>query len=1033
MFPVSNFFDTFTKDDIYMDSKSFVGTCLLMGDIDQCRTELLFQAAVSYASIGKKVYYYCPFPLQTVPLGVHSMPEATESSLQLIQFHYPHSTSELYNHLTSIGSNSKKATPLTYPDVIIIDDYYDHYSDKTFTPQLDDSIYKFSSDFALIKAQYSQLVKKLKKEKLILINSCTCMESWIEEIASIYYDLCIPISIDDTTHNHRAIFKMPDDKKYKMSTSKKDRSTDPRLQALFPLPTGLRASVQYYGTANTQKHRTEEEYFDSGEVEEDMHKSSISTSKSQYSHPSTVHLQHRPIIPPPKKVSANDDDLPYQPGPGSPGYKQVESDDDDNGNANQNEDEEDDPLDQFMSSIESEAKRDLQSIGKKKDKKAIKGTREDIEQEDDQESYFRWLEENPNAGLPLEDDDDMDRELDYDDDGNLILPEKSKYIDPLPPIDHSEITYLPFVKNFYVEHEEIKKLTNDQVEALRLKHGVNVAGAAIPKPVASFAHFGFDERLMKIIRKSDFTSPTPIQAQAIPSILMGRDVIGIAKTGSGKTGAFVWPAIAHIMDQKQLEEGDGPIVLICAPTRELAQQIHLECKKFGKPYNINSVCAFGGGGLHEQTLACKEGCEILVCTPGRLIDLVRKKGTNLNRVTYMVLDEADRMFDMGFEPQVRSIADHVRPDRQCLLFSATFRKKIERLARDILNDPIRIVQGEVGEANQDVIQIVQVVQNGPSKWIWLTSKLVEFTISGKVLIFVTRKDNCAELAKNLKENGYNAGLIHGDMVQMDRNQVISDFKKRDMPILVATDVAARGLDIPSIRTVINYDVARDIDTHTHRIGRTGRAGEKGTAYTLLTPNDTDFAPDLVRNLEGVNQFVPQELIDLAMQNSRFNNTRFKQGTGKRIDNNRLQQRERPGFGSTTTVTSQTSSSSSSSSSSPFSYIGTRPNAGPMADWRGMGSQGSISGGRGDRAAAMKQAFQQQFKSSFVRNTIARRCLFFIIYFVFQVAASSHDTGFRKANSVAVPSSVTQKRTQNNKDSSDNSDPSSKTKKSRWSD
>ncbi|CAF0883783.1 unnamed protein product [Adineta steineri] len=763
--------------------------------------------------------------------------------------------------------------------------------------------------------------------------------------------------------------------------SSNNKPVDPKLQQLFPLPSGLRANVRKTEVV-TQAHRTEQEYFEADDLDD------VAYNKAKAA-----------------KNQKMDDDLDYLPAPGSPSYKPEQKDDDDD------DDEDEDPLEQFMKANNNQAKKDLDAIGKKKEKKQEKGVRDDIDKEDDQESYFRWLEENPNAGLPIGDDDDEDRELQYDDDGNLIAPEVSKVIDPLPPIDHSQIEYSSFEKNFYIEHEEIRNLSDDQVNELRHKLGVNVRGINIPRPVVSFAHFGFDERLMKSLRKSEFSTPTSIQTQAIPSALSGRDIIGIAKTGSGKTGAFVWPAIVHIMAQEQLKVDDGPIVLILAPTRELAQQIHLECKKYGKPYNINSCCAFGGGNMHEQIMACKEGCEILVCTPGRLIDLVKKKGTNLQRVTYVVFDEADRMFDMGFEPQVRSIADHIRPDRQCLLFSATFKKKVERLARDILADPIRIVQGEVGEANQDVLQIVHIVSNGPAKWTWLLSKLVELTVLGKVLIFVTRKDNCAELARNLKENGFTAGLIHGDMAQFDRSQVISDFKKKDIPILVATDVAARGLDIPSIKTVVNYDIARDIDTHTHRIGRTGRAGEKGTAYTLLTPTDKDFAPNLVRNLENANQTVSLDLLNMAMQTSNFANSRSRHGGGKHFALGSRVQRERPGFGSDSGPSVSTSRTTIDSSN-PFDYDGPPTKkttaVGPMTDWRGGSSVSSAGMSGPNRTSAMKSAFQTQFKSSFVAAT---------------------DTGL-KSHSVAVPSSVTQKRTgqQSNKN-----DPSSTTKRSRFSD
>ncbi|XP_062481134.1 ATP-dependent RNA helicase DDX42 isoform X2 [Pezoporus occidentalis] len=573
-----------------------------------------------------------------------------------------------------------------------------------------------------------------------------------------------------------------------------------------------------------------------------------------------------------------------------------------------------------------------------------RGIRDDIEEEDDQEAYFRYMAENPTAGVVQEEEEDN---LEYDSDGNPIAPSK-KIIDPLPPIDHSEIEYPPFEKNFYDEHEEITSLTPQQVVELRHKLNLRVSGAAPPRPGSSFAHFGFDEQLMHQIRKSEYTQPTPIQCQGVPVALSGRDMIGIAKTGSGKTAAFIWPMLIHIMDQKELEPGDGPIAVIVCPTRELCQQIHSECKRFGKAYNLRSVAVYGGGSMWEQAKALQEGAEIVVCTPGRLIDHVKKKATNLQRVTYLVFDEADRMFDMGFEYQVRSIANHVRPDRQTLLFSATFRKKIEKLARDILIDPIRVVQGDIGEANEDVTQIVEIFPSGPSKWNWLTRRLVEFTSSGSVLLFVTKKANAEELANNLKQEDHNLGLLHGDMDQSERNKVISEFKKKGIPILVATDVAARGLDIPSIKTVINYDVARDIDTHTHRIGRTGRAGEKGVAYTLLTPKDSNFAGDLVRNLEGANQHVSKELLDLAMQNPWFRKSRFKGGKGKKLNigGGGLGYRERPGLGSE-------NSDRGNNNSVMSNYEAYKPSTGAM----------------GDRLTAMKAAFQSQYKSHFVAASL----------------------------------------------------------------
>ncbi|XP_065839605.1 ATP-dependent RNA helicase DDX42-like [Oscarella lobularis] len=533
------------------------------------------------------------------------------------------------------------------------------------------------------------------------------------------------------------------------------------------------------------------------------------------------------------------------------------------------EEEEDDPLDAFMAQM---AKSEKKKEEKRKEQPKIR--RADFEDEDDQESYFKYVE---SVMVPYDDDDEHEDCVEYDVDGNPIY-KKPKIIEPLPPVDHTSIDYSPFEKVFYEEHKEIKALSWDQVFQLRKKLGIKVGGASVPKPCISFAHFGFDENLMKSIRKSEFSQPTSIQSQAIPAGLSGRDIIGIAKTGSGKTVAYLWPMLVHIMDQPELQEGDGPIGLICAPTRELCQQIYVECRKYGKAYGLKVCAVYGGGSKWEQTKALKEWPEIVVATPGRLIDHVKGKSTSLTRVTYLVFDEADRMFDMGFEPQVRSIANHVRPERQTMLFSATFKKKVERLARDALTDPVRIVIGDLGEANQDITQRVHVFSKQEDKQYWLHRNLVELTSAGSVLIFVTKKADSENVATNLKSKDFEIVLLHGDMDQNSRDEVITKFKKKQVTVMVATDVAARGLDIPHIKTVINYDVARDITTHTHRIGRTGRAGEKGTAFTLLNATkDVHFSADLVRNMEQANQAVPEALLELAVKDPKFKKTRFKRG------------------------------------------------------------------------------------------------------------------------------------------------------------
>ncbi|KAL1497232.1 hypothetical protein ABEB36_008227 [Hypothenemus hampei] len=628
-------------------------------------------------------------------------------------------------------------------------------------------------------------------------------------------------------------------------------------------------------------------------------------------------------------------DLAYIPAPDSPTRLKMDKKNDEEG------DDEDDPLDAFMAGIEAQVKKESQpqASSSQPPQQQQQAIRNDLEEEDDEESYYRYMEENPNAGLlPVEEDG---IEIEYDEDGNPIPPDKKKIIDPLPPIDHSQITYEPFQKSFYIEHPEIQMLPKEKVIKLRNTYDLTVTGSNAPKPVASFGHFGFDDKLLKAIVKAGYSSPTPIQAQAVPAAMMGRDILGIAQTGSGKTAAFLWPLLKHVSVQKPVEEGEGPISLVLAPTRELATQIYNEAKKFARIYDLRVICAYGGGAKWEQSKALKEGAEIVVATPGRIIDHVKSGATNLQRVTFLVLDEADRMFELGFEPQVRSVCDHVRPDRQTLLFSATFKKKIEKLAKDALKEPIRISQGITGQANEDVTQYALLLPTQDAKRDWLFENIVELMSAGSVLIFVTKKLDAEKVARDLLVKEYDCLLLHGDMEQAERNKVITSFKKQEVPLLVATDVAARGLDIPHVRTVINYDLARDIDTHTHRIGRTGRAGAQGTAYTLLTPKDKEFAGHIVKNLEAAKQEVPQEVLDLALQSSWYNKQRYK---------NKNQPSNIGGVGlgfkeTSTPAKGYVASSSGVLSQSPAT------------------SKGPVT----DRLTAMKEAFKAQYMNQFTAS------------------------------------------------------------------
>ena len=269
--------------------------------------------------------------------------------------------------------------------------------------------------------------------------------------------------------------------------------------------------------------------------------------------------------------------------------------------------------------------------------------------------------------------------------------------------DWEHISLVTLQKDFYVEHPAVTARSQTEIDDFRRKYEMTLHGTNIPRPVYSFEEANFPDYLLAELKKAGFTVPTAIQMQGWPMALSGRDMIGIAKTGSGKTLSFVLPGIVHINAQPLLSPGDGPIVLILSPTRELAQQTLGECNKFGYSSRIKHTCVFGGVPKHSQARDLKNGVEILIATPGRLIDFLETGATNLRRVTYLVLDEADRMLDMGFEPQIRKILSQIRPDRQTLLWSATWPREIQQLARDFTKDPIQVTIGSLElSANADV-------------------------------------------------------------------------------------------------------------------------------------------------------------------------------------------------------------------------------------------------------------------------------------------------------------------------------------------
>ncbi|RDD47700.1 putative ATP-dependent RNA helicase DDX46, partial [Trichoplax sp. H2] len=532
---------------------------------------------------------------------------------------------------------------------------------------------------------------------------------------------------------------------------------------------------------------------------------------------------------------------------------------------NSKDDEDDiDPLDAFMESINSEAKS-VQA----KDQARIADSASDKRNQKLKEiaSGKRFItvtgvakKKTAKGELMSNDQDAMEYSSEEDDQTLEDLMEKKKK--DVNIVDHSKIYYAPFKRNFYVEVPELAKMTSEEADDVRLQlENIKVRGKGCPTPVKNWAQCGLSVKLLDSLKRVKYEKPTPVQAQAIPSIMSGRDVIGIAKTGSGKTLAFLLPMFRHILDQNALSPGDGPIGLIMTPTRELAIQITRECRRFTKAIGMHVVCVYGGTGISEQIAELKRGAEIVVCTPGRMIDMLLANNgrvTNLRRVTYLVLDEADRMFDMGFEPQVMKIVESIRPDRQTVMFSATFPRQMEALARKMLTKPIEIEVGGRSIVCSDIEQHVVII-NEEDKFLKLLELLGLYQPYGSVLVFVEKQESSDQLLKDLMKASYPCLSLHGGMDQSDRDSTIVDYKNGVIKLLVATSVAARGLDVKNLILVVNYDCPNHYEDYVHRAGRTGRAGNKGYAYTLITEDQGKYAGDIIRALELSKNFIPESL------------------------------------------------------------------------------------------------------------------------------------------------------------------------------
>jgi len=423
--------------------------------------------------------------------------------------------------------------------------------------------------------------------------------------------------------------------------------------------------------------------------------------------------------------------------------------------------------------------------------------------------------------------------------------------------------------------KELDRMTERDWRIFREDYNISIKGGNPAAPIRYWRESNIPEAILDIIDKVGYKEPSPIQRQAIPIGLTNRDVIGVAETGSGKTCAFLIPLLVWIQSlpkQTVIEEADqGPYAIIMAPTRELAQQIEEETNKFGEPLGIRTVAVIGGLSREEQGFKLRLGCEIVIATPGRLIDVLENRYLVLSRCTYIVLDEADRMIDMGFEPDVQKVLDHMpvsnqKPDselaedasaltqnfklknkyRQTVMFTATMPPAVERLAKNYLRRPVVVHIGTVGKPVERTEQVVYMCKENDKR-----NKLIEILNAGidpPIIIFVNQKKGADVLAKGLEKMGYNAATLHGGKGQEQREHALTGLKEGAKDILVATDVAGRGIDIKDVSLVINYDMAKSIDAYTHRIGRTGRAGKSGKAITFLTQDDSHLFYDLKQML-----------------------------------------------------------------------------------------------------------------------------------------------------------------------------------------
>ncbi|XP_011219786.1 probable ATP-dependent RNA helicase DDX43 [Ailuropoda melanoleuca] len=429
----------------------------------------------------------------------------------------------------------------------------------------------------------------------------------------------------------------------------------------------------------------------------------------------------------------------------------------------------------------------------------------------------------------------------------------------------------PIKKNFYVESEATSTMSQVQVDNWR-KENYNIMcddlkeneKRSIPNPTCKFEDaFQRYPEVMENIKKAGFQKPTPIQSQSWPIVLQGIDLIGVAQTGTGKTLSYLMPGFIHLDSQPVIRgQRNGPGMLVLTPTRELALQVEAECSKYSYK-GLKSVCIYGGGDRNGQIQDLKKGVDIIIATPGRLNDLQMNNFVNLRSVTYLVLDEADKMLDMGFEPQIMKILLDVRPDRQTIMTSATWPYAVRRLAQSYLKEPMIVYVGTLDLMAVSTVKQNIIVTTEEEKCSHIQTFLESMSPKDKVIVFVSRKATADHLSSDLILRHVSVESLHGNREQSDRERALENFKTGKVRILIATDLASRGLDVLDITHVYNYDFPRNIEEYVHRVGRTGRAGRTGISITLLTRNDWRVAGELINILERAQQSIPEDLVAMA--------------------------------------------------------------------------------------------------------------------------------------------------------------------------